>query len=160
MCIRDRASMTETGTTLPDASNIWVIPIFLPISIIFFQLPGVVTRSLGLDLDVDTGRQHQLGEVIDRLLRRMRQVDQALVHPDLELLARLFVYVGRTKHRVHRAPRRKRNRPDDTCTRATRRADDVVRRAVEGGVLVRLELDSDSLAFQHSISSFRSSTVT
>ena len=38
--VAGQAALDKSGTTLPDASNIWVIPIFFPISIIFDSTPG------------------------------------------------------------------------------------------------------------------------
>ena len=48
---------------------------------------------LDLDLDVDTGREIQLGESVDRCGAGVEDVDQALVGLELELLARLLVDV-------------------------------------------------------------------
>src|ERR1043165_3940257 len=49
-------------------------------------------RTSGLlDLYVDTGRQIQAHEGVDRLLGRLKDVDEALVGPDLELLLGVFV---------------------------------------------------------------------
>ena len=49
----------------------------------------------GLDLDVDARGQVQLHEGVQRLLRRLEDVEQALVRANLELLARLLVDVRR-----------------------------------------------------------------
>src|SRR5262249_43530351 len=46
---------------------------------------------LHLDLDVDTGRQIQLGQRVHRLRARVEDVDHAFVRLQLELLARLLV---------------------------------------------------------------------
>src|SRR2546422_10868687 len=55
-------------------------------------------RLLELDLHVDAGREVELAEGVDRLLRRLEDVEQALVGADLELLARLLVDVRRAVH--------------------------------------------------------------
>ena len=53
---------------------------------------------LELDLDVDAGGEVELAERVDRLLRRLEDVEQPLVGADLELLARLLVDVRRAVH--------------------------------------------------------------
>src|SRR5215469_1865869 len=53
------------------------------------------------DLDVHAGRQAEaLVERLDGLAGRLQDVDQTLVRPDLELLARLPVDVRAAEHRV------------------------------------------------------------
>src|SRR5262245_41993966 len=59
-------------------------------------------RGLGLDLDVDAGRDVQLLQRLDGLAGRARDVDEPLVDADLELLARLLVHVRTAKDRVDR----------------------------------------------------------
>src|ERR1051326_1758320 len=49
---------------------------------------------LELDLHVDARGEVELAEGVDRLLRRLEDVEQALVGADLELLARLFIDAG------------------------------------------------------------------
>ena len=48
---------------------------------------------LELDLDVDAGGELELHQRVDGLGRGVEDVDQPLVRPDLELLARLLVDV-------------------------------------------------------------------
>src|SRR5688572_24528735 len=56
---------------------------------------SVISASpLELDLDIDAGRKVELHEGIDRLLRWIVDVNEALVRPDLELLTRVLVDEG------------------------------------------------------------------
>src|SRR5688572_21392648 len=72
-------------------------------------LTSTMFTSAGLDADVDARRHVQLAERVHRLGGRLRDVDQPLVRPDLELLAALLVDVRRTQHRVALDARRQRN---------------------------------------------------
>src|SRR5919106_1197834 len=98
------ASMTLTGTTLPSSSKMRIIPSFLPInpagtgggSFLMAERPrdAPSRRIRGrshLDLDIDAGRQRQPHQRIDRLRRRVDDVDEPLVRPNLELLASVLV---------------------------------------------------------------------
>src|SRR5262249_147874 len=48
---------------------------------------------LDLDLDVDPGRQFESLQRVDRLRRRLENVEQPLVHAHLEVLAAVLVLV-------------------------------------------------------------------
>jgi hypothetical protein len=50
-----------------------------------------------LDFHVDASGQIELHQRVDRLRRGLHDVEQPLVRPDLELLARLLVDVGRVR---------------------------------------------------------------
>src|SRR6266576_2753421 len=63
-----------------------------------------------LDLHVHTRRQLELHERVDGLRRRLQDVEQPLVRPHLELLARLLVDVRRAEDRVARHLRRQGDR--------------------------------------------------
>ena len=56
------------------------------------RCPG--SDLLDLDLDVDARRQVEALERLDRLARRLDDVEEALVDPHLEVLARVLVDVG------------------------------------------------------------------
>src|SRR5690606_30083261 len=56
---------------------------------------GAETLYLQLDFDVDAGGEIELHQCIDRLGSRVHNVQQALVGPDLKLLTRLLVDMGR-----------------------------------------------------------------
>ena len=60
-------------------------------------LPGALPRS-GLDLNIHTGRQVQLGQRIHRPGRGRIDVQQTLVRMQLELLTSLLVHVWRTQY--------------------------------------------------------------
>src|SRR6266545_7112192 len=79
------ASRTVTRSTRPSSRKSWVIPSFLA------RIAGI--RSPGqADLDVDAGGQVvEALERVDRLGRRLVDVDQPLVRADLEVLARILV---------------------------------------------------------------------
>src|SRR3954471_14403060 len=107
---------------------------------IFMAMP----RVSGLDLDVDAGREVQLHQCVERLLRRLEDVEQALVRANLELLARLLVGVRRAQHRVLVDLGRQRNRTGDLGAGTLRGLHDLARRLVEELVVVRLETDADA----------------
>src|SRR5579862_2015838 len=108
------------------------MPSFLPIN-----PNAMVARALGspwfrcsleLDFDVDAGREVELAECVDRLLRRIENVEQPLVGADLELLARFLVDVRRAVHGETLDARRQRNRSSHAAARAPHRLDDLAHR--------------------------------
>src|SRR6185503_12321145 len=101
-----------------------------------------LTRS-GLDLDVDARRQVQLHEGVQRLLRRLEDVEQALVRTNFELLARLLVDVGRAQHGELVDLGRQRHGAGDAGPGALGGVDDLTGRLIEQPVIVRLQPDSD-----------------
>src|SRR5690348_5811555 len=105
--------------------------------------PSIAISSLQLDLDVDAGREVELAERVDRLLRRLEDVEQALVGADLELLARLLVHVRRAVHREPLDVSGERNRTGDPPARPAHGVDDLADRLVEQPVIVRLQTDAD-----------------
>src|SRR5438552_10077497 len=83
---------TVTGTCSPVAVKTRVIPIFCAITPErIFVIPRLVLAGLELDLDVDACRKIELHQCIDRLRRRVDDVEQPLVRSHLELLAALLV---------------------------------------------------------------------
>src|SRR5207245_5555217 len=93
---------------------------------------------LELDLDVDARRKVQLHEGVDRLLRRVVDIDEALVRADLELLAGVLVDEGTLHDRELLDARRQRDRTGDRRPRPLRGLDDLRRGLVEEPVAVRL----------------------
>src|SRR5829696_10342833 len=89
------ASITVTRSTRPSSgSKTCVMPIFLPSS------PAMTSDEL--DLDVDAGGQViEALERVHRLRGGLQDVDQTLVGPDLEVLARVLVLERRADHAVH-----------------------------------------------------------
>src|SRR5690242_7290021 len=146
------ALSTVSGTTWPSGRNTCVIPIFLP------KIPGLISNSgrdmsrpylfaaaKRLDLYVYARRQIQLHQRIHRVLRRLKNIEQALVGPDFKLLPALFIHVGRTKHRVEISHGRQRNGSRHRCPGAFGRIDDFGRRLVQDPVIVRLEANANAL---------------
>src|SRR5262249_34319748 len=119
---------------------------------------GLASCALRLDLDVDARRKVQLHEGVERLLRRLEDVEQALVRADLELLARLLVDVRRAQHGELVDLGRQRHGAGHAGPRALRRVDDLAGRLVEQAVIVGLESDSDLrshlLAFPNLVTSW------
>src|SRR6266567_2245104 len=92
---------------------------------------AIALIPLRLDLDVHAGAQIELHQRIERLLRRLEDVEQALVGTNLELLARLLVDVRSAKDGVTRDVRGERDGPRHARAGALRGLDDVARRLVE-----------------------------
>src|SRR5262249_7349569 len=104
---------------------------------------------LRLDLDVDACRQIELHERVEGLLRRLDDVEQALVGANLELLATLLVDVRPAKHGVATDLGRQGDRPRDVSARPLCGLDDVGGRLVEELVIERLEADPDLRGLSH-----------
>src|SRR5581483_7380656 len=138
------AWMTVTGTARFCSSQIWVMPIFWPR---MPRLDAIALRLLDLDLDVDAGRQVEPLEGVDGLRRRLEDVEQPLVDPHLEVLARVLVDVGGADHAVTVDLGGERDGAPDTGLRADDRLDDLLRRLVDDLVIVGLEPDPDLLSF-------------
>src|SRR5436309_12327318 len=100
---------------------------------------------LELDLHVDAGRQVELAERVDRLLRRLEDVEQTLVGADLELLARLLVDVRRAVHSEAFDVGRQRNGSGDASARPAYGFHDLAYRLIEQPVVVRFQTDADLL---------------
>src|ERR671916_288657 len=126
------------------SSKTWVIPSFSP------RRPRNVLAMTGLgpllDVDVDRGRQVDAHERVDRLRRRVEDVDEALVRAHLEVLARVLVLVRRADDAVHVLLSRQRHRADHTRSGLGDRLHDASRRGVDGLVVVGLQPDADLLS--------------
>src|SRR5687767_4166324 len=130
------ASSTVTRSTWPSSPKTCVIPSFLPRS--------AAMASNELNLNIDTRRQVvEPLERVDRLRRRLMDVDQPLVGADLEVLTRVLVLEGRADHAVDVLLRGQRDRPGDGRAGALGRLHDLLRRGLDGGVVVGLEPDPD-----------------
>src|SRR5947199_5032254 len=138
------AWMTVTGTARFCSSQICVMPIFWPRMPL---LSAIALRLLDLDLDVDAGRQVEPLEGVDRLRRRLEDVEQPLVDPHLEVLAGVLVDVGRPDDAVPVDLGGERDGTPHPRLRADARFDDLLRRLVDDLVIVGLEPDPDLLAF-------------
>src|SRR5271165_3234341 len=102
-----------------------------------------------LDLDVHTCRQLQLHERVHRLLRRLENVEEALMGADLELLPRLLVHVGRAQHAILVLHRRQRNRSRYLRAGAACRVHNFTRGLVENAIIVSFQADPDSFFTNH-----------
>src|SRR5579864_6571222 len=103
----------------------------------------------GLDFHIHAGRQIELHQCIDRLLRGLEDVEQSLVRPDLEGLARFLVHVRRTQHAVFVLHRGQRNRARDLGAGAPSGFDDLTRGLVQDAVVVGFQPDANSFFSNH-----------
>src|ERR1700742_39927 len=138
------AFTTVTGTIRLFSSKTWVIPSFVP-RIPFICREDISTQA-SLNVDVDAGREVDAHECVDRLRRRVEDVDQTLVRAHLEVLARVLVLVRRADDAVHVLLGGQRHRPDDPSARAGNRLHDLARGRVDRLVVVGLEPDADLLS--------------
>src|SRR3954447_3680917 len=131
------ASSTVTRSTLPSSRKTWVMPSFLA------RIAGIALRG-ETDLDVHAGREVvEALERVDRLRRRLEDVDQALVGPDLEVLARILVLEGTADHAVDVLLGRQRHGPGHAGAGAGRGLHDLAGRRLDRRVVVGLEPDPD-----------------
>src|SRR3954449_192944 len=131
------ASRTVTRSTRPSSMKSWVIPSFLA------RIAGISSAGEA-DLDVDAGGQVvEALERVDRLRRRLMDVDEPLVRADLEVLARVLVLEGGADHAVDVLLRRQRDGAGHGRAGALSRVDDLLGGRLDGGGVVRLEADAD-----------------
>src|ERR1700747_2820959 len=102
-----------------------------------------------LDLHIHAGGEIELHQGIDRLLRRLEDVEQALVRPDLESFARLLVHMRRPQHAVLVLHGGQWNRARDLRARAPRRFDDLPRGLIQDAIIVSFQPDANSLFSNH-----------
>src|SRR5215207_1721472 len=132
------ASSTVTRSTLPSSRKRWVIPSFLA------RIAGMVLAERQPDLDVDArGQMVEPLERVDRLRRRLVDVDQALVRPDLEVLLGVLVLEGGPDHRVAILLRRQRHGTGHRRAGARRGLHDLLGSRLYGRRVVGLEADSN-----------------
>src|SRR3954464_5754296 len=131
------ASRTVTRSTRPSSRKSCVMPSFLA------RIAGIGS-TCEADLDVDArGQVVEALERVDRLRRRLVDVDQALVRADLEVLARVLVLERRADHAVHVLLGGQRNRAGHGRAGAGRRLDDLLGRGLDGRVVVGLQANAD-----------------
>src|SRR5919198_890450 len=131
------ASRTVTRSTRPSSRKSWVMPSFLA------RIAGIVLAREA-DLDVDAGGQVvEALQRVDRLGRRLVDVDQALVRADLEVLARVLVLERRADHAVDVLLGGQRNGAGHGRAGASRRLDDLLGRCLDGRGVVGLESYAD-----------------
>src|ERR1700732_404860 len=139
---------TVTGTCSPASVKRRVIPTFCastPERMCLFPDP-----ALELDLDVDAGGKVELHQRIDRLRRRIDDIEQALMRAHFELLAALLVDVRRAVDGELLDLGRQRDRPTHLRARALGGRHDLARRGIEDTMVVCLEPDADILAVHRS----------
>lgn len=107
-----------------------------------------------LDLDVDTSRQRELVECINRLTGRLDNIYDPLMSPNFELLARLLIDVRTPQNSVPLNTRRQWNRPVNDRAGPLGGVDNVGRRLIEDGVVKGLHPDADTFAGSHGSISF------
>src|SRR5206468_8096319 len=157
-------TMIVAATTEPSSLKCWSMPSLRPSSTGFLSAGAALVVSacssfsstfvslviflgllLELDLDVDAGRKVQLHEGVDRFLRWVVDVDEALVRPDLELLTRVLVDERAADHRELLDARRQRDRTRDRRPGPLRGLDDLRGGLIDQLVVVGLEPDPDAL---------------
>src|SRR5690606_32602588 len=100
-----------------------------------------------LDLNINTRCEIELHKRIDRLRRRLHDVQQPLVGAHLKLLARLLVDVGRTVDGELLDARRQRNGTANKSSGAPSGVGDISGRLVEHTMIERLQANADILRF-------------
>src|ERR1700687_372001 len=110
-----------------------------------------------LNLHIHARRQIQLHQRIDRLLRRLQNIQQPLVGADFKLLPRLLIHMRRPQHTVLILHRGQRNRSRDLCAGAFGRLHDLARRLIQNAVVVGFQPDANSFFSSHCFSLFHPS---
>src|SRR5215211_6511787 len=132
------ASSTVTRSTRPSSRNRWVIPSFLA------RMAGMGLTEGEADLDVHAGgKVVEPLERVDRLRRRLVDVDQALVGADLEVLLRVLVLERRPDHRVDVLLGRERHGAGHGRARPRGGLHDLLGRRFDGRGVVGLQADAD-----------------
>src|SRR5215210_7001596 len=132
------ASSTVTRSTLPSSRKRWVMPSFLA------RIAGMGLPERQPDLDVDArGQVVEPLERVDRLRRRLVDVDQPLVRADLEVLLGVLVLEGRADHRVAVLLRRQRHGTGHRRAGARGGLHDLLGSRLDGRRVVGLEADSN-----------------
>src|SRR5258708_28854986 len=118
-----------------------------PIRRVMVQIsPGPSGRPK-LDLDVHAGGEVELHQRVQRLRRRVDDVEQAAMSPDLNLLAALLVDVRAAVDGELLEFGRQWNRSAHLRAGPLGRVDDLARRLVEDAMIKRLQADADALMF-------------
>src|ERR1700730_16870281 len=105
-----------------------------------------VRHSLKLDLHIDARGQIELHQSVNRLRRRIDDVENPFVSPDLELFARFLIDMRRTVDAEFLDLRRQRNGATHLGSRPLRRRDDLLRRGIEDSMIECLEANANILA--------------
>src|ERR1700691_48374 len=143
------AATTVTGTIFPSPPKTWVMPSFVPSTPVTCLVMSV--QSLQLDLDIDARGHVKPHQGINCLRRRINDVDQPLVRPHLEMLARVLVLVRRPDNAVHVLLRRQRHGPHDLRTSPHDGIDYLPRRAIDDLMVIALKPNADLLSRQRAL---------
>ena len=114
---------------------------------------------LQLDVDLDTGRQLQIHQSLDRLLGRVHDVDQALVGAALELLTRILVLVNSTQDGNDLLLGRQRDRAGNLSAGALCSLHDLLGCLIDQRMIVSFQSDSDFLCVSHCVFSSSNTTL-
>ena len=87
--------------------------LFIYKHLLFGKCPKPDLAGLGLDLDVDAGRHFQAGKGLEELVSGLKDVDEPLVGPLLELLTGIFIFVDGAENGHNFLLGGKRNRTAD-----------------------------------------------
>lgn len=102
---------------------------------------------LHFNFDIDARRQVQSHEVVNGLRIRIDNIDQALMDPHFELIARILINKARLVDGVTIAICRERDWTGEGRTTPFDGVDNLLRRLIHDFVIVRLDLDADPLLF-------------
>src|SRR4051812_37905790 len=113
-----------------------------------FRAISVASLLLGclLDIDVDTGRQVDAHQGVNRFRRGVEDVDQSLVRTHLEVLPRVLVLMRGPNDAVHVLLSRQRHGTNNAGAGTGDRLNDLACRGVNRLVVVGLEPDADLLS--------------
>src|SRR5580658_1619960 len=107
-----------------------------------------------LNLHIHSRRQVELHQRIDRLLRRLEDIEQALVGADLKCFPRFLVHVRRTQHAIFVLHRGQRNRPGNLRAGTFRRLNDFACRLIENAIVVGFQPYANSFFSRHCVTLF------
>src|ERR1700674_3134826 len=102
-----------------------------------------------LNLHIHARRQIELHQRVHRLLRRLENIEQALVGADFKLLPRLLIHVRRSQHAVLVLHRGQRNRSRDLRAGTFCRLHDLARRLIQNAVVVGFQPNANSFFSSH-----------
>jgi len=105
-----------------------------------------------VDLNVDTGRQVELFELVYGACGGIDDVEETLMSADFKLVSSLFVYVNRAVDGEFLNPSRKRNRAGDFSSSALSGLNDLYSGAIDGPVVKCAKANADFLIHDGKIS--------
>src|SRR5207249_1935409 len=117
------------------------------------RIASLLRSSLELDFHINTGSKIELHQRIDRLRRRIDNIEKPPVRAHLELLAALLVDMRRSVHRKPLDTGWKRDRTTDLGAGSLCRVHDLTRRRIEDSMIEGFEPYANvlTLHFQSSV---------